>query len=71
MRMLDAIRRMSTRLTNAIAVRRRLTRFRCGDCERSERCGLLPGDDCIARAEQIERDGDQSRARPRGYLASG
>lgn len=29
--------------------------FTCGDCERWERCGLLPSDDCVVRAAQLER----------------
>ena len=29
--------------------------FTCGDCERWERCGLPPHDDCVHRAEQIAR----------------
>ena len=30
--------------------------FKCGDCERSPRCGLAPDEKCIFRAEQMERD---------------
>jgi len=29
--------------------------FTCGDCERSNRCGLPPSKSCIVRAEQIAR----------------
>ena len=29
--------------------------FTCGDCERWERCGLPPHDDCVHRAAQIAR----------------
>ncbi len=37
--------------------------FYCGDCERWERCGLPPSVNCIARAAQMERDGDNRRIR--------
>lgn len=29
--------------------------FSCSDCERRERCGSLPRDDCIVKAAQLER----------------
>ncbi len=70
MRALDAIRGIFARLTGALATQRRLLHFRCADCDRAERCGLAPSADCIARATQIERDGDEPRARRRGYQAS-
>jgi len=34
--------------------------FTCGDCERSDRCGLPPSDRCIVKAAQIAR-GDWTR----------
>jgi hypothetical protein len=71
MRALDAIRGIFTKLASRIATHRQLSHFKCADCETSERCGQLPSDDCIARATQIERDGDKSSSRsPRGYQAS-
>ena len=27
----------------------------CGDCERCDRCGLAPHDDCIVKAAQLAR----------------
>lgn len=67
MRLLKAIRTISARL----AAQRRMSHFKCGDCEEAEQCGRLPGDDCIERAVQINRDGDKSRSHPlRGYRAS-
>ena len=36
----------------ATALRRRSS-FTCGDCERSDRCGLPPNDRCIFKAAQI------------------
>jgi hypothetical protein len=35
--------------------RPRSSDFTCGDCERWERCGLPPHDDCSHRAAQIAR----------------
>jgi hypothetical protein len=71
MRALAAIRRAFIKLTGRVATRRQLSHFKCGDCETSEQCGKLPSDDCIARAAQIERDGDKSNSSsPRGYQAS-
>jgi len=29
--------------------------FRCGECDRSQRCGLSPDEPCVFRAEQMER----------------
>jgi hypothetical protein len=45
-----------------MAALRRRPDFTCGDCERSDRCGLPPSDRCIARAAQIAR-GDWDRKR--------
>jgi hypothetical protein len=46
-----------SRLARATIALTRGPEFACGDCEFNERCGLPPAKDCIARAEQIERDG--------------
>jgi hypothetical protein len=71
MRALNAIRGIFTKLAGRIATYQQLSYFKCGDCESSEQCGKLPSEDCIARATQIERDGDISRSpAPRGYQAS-
>ena len=68
---LDAVRGMFAKLAGRIATHRQLSHFKCWDCETSEQCGKLPSEDCIARATQIERDGDKSSSRsPRGYQAS-
>lgn|SRR5512135_1702342 len=50
---------------------RRLSRFTCGDCERSERCGLPPDDGCVIKAIHIARDGDQRLRRPRAAHPAG
>jgi hypothetical protein len=55
MRLTSAIRGIIAQLASRIATARRTSDFTCGDCERSDRCGLPPSDTCIARAEQIAR----------------
>ncbi len=45
--------------------------FTCGDCERSARCSLPPSDNCIARAEQLERDDWKLKRRARSILQQG
>ena len=49
---------------------RRLSRFTCGDCEQSERCGLPPDDGCVIKAMQMARDADQRARRPRAAYAA-
>lgn len=44
-----------TRLSGVLSWLYRGPEFTCGDCERSERCGLPPNDACIIRAAQLER----------------
>jgi len=62
------IRSISAKISERLAASRRLSDFTCGDCERNERCGLPPDDQCVVRAMQIARDGDE-RARPPRYPA--
>lgn len=38
-------------------------KFTCGDCERWERCGLRPNENCVARAAQIELGAERPRRR--------
>jgi hypothetical protein len=47
---------------------RRVSDFTCGDCERSDRCGLPPSDTCIVRAEQIARGDWKVRRRTKALL---
>jgi hypothetical protein len=54
MRTLDIIRRIFPKRTARASWARR-SAFTCGDCERWERCGLPPHDDCVHRAAQIAR----------------
>jgi hypothetical protein len=46
-----------------VAAARTRPAFYCGQCERWERCGLPPSEDCIVRLAQIERDGGRSITR--------
>jgi len=64
MRVLDIIMWPFHALADRIALRRRLARFTCADCERHDHCGMPPDDLCIARLAQIERFGDTPRPRP-------
>jgi len=59
--MRTAIRDVFARFARTVAALRR-PEFTCGDCERSERCGLPPSDHCIVRAAQIAR-GDWTKNR--------
>jgi hypothetical protein len=62
MRLLDIIRTISVKAASRLATQRRMSHFKCGDCEEAEHCGRLPSNNCIERAVQIERDGDKSRS---------
>jgi hypothetical protein len=57
-----AIQDVFAGFARAVAALRRRPEFSCGDCERSDRCGLPPSDRCIVKAAQIVR-GDWSRKR--------
>jgi hypothetical protein len=48
----------------ALMVSRGRPEFACGDCERWERCGLTPSENCIFKAEQLAR----RERRPRHIL---
>ena len=58
------VRRIAAMIAAERETSRRLSRFTCGDCEQSERCGLPPDDGCVIKAMQIARDGDQRAQRP-------
>jgi hypothetical protein len=58
MRSANGIRKLFAAAGNFF-VRRPLSRFSCGDCERNAQCGLPPHDDCVFRLMQIARDGDR------------
>jgi hypothetical protein len=57
-----AIQDVFAKLGRTVAGLRRRPEFTCGDCERSDRCGLPPGDRCIVKAAQMAR-GDWTRKR--------
>jgi hypothetical protein len=58
--MRTAIQSVFAKFASTVAALRRRPEFTCGDCERSDRCGLPPSDRCIVRAAQIAR-GDWTR----------
>ena len=57
-----AIQDVFARLARIVAALPRRPEFTCGDCDRSDRCGLPPGDRCIVKAAQMAR-GDWTRKR--------
>jgi hypothetical protein len=57
-----AIQDVFAGFARTVAALRRRPEFTCGDCERSDRCGLPPSDHCIVKAAQIAR-GDWDRKR--------
>jgi hypothetical protein len=60
--MRTAIQGVFASFAKTVAALRRRPDFTCGDCERSDRCGLPPSDLCIVKAAQIAR-GDWHRKR--------
>jgi len=59
MRAFDLLQTIAAKIRMSVAASNRLSRFTCGDCERNQRCGLAPHDDCLIKAMQIARDGDE------------
>jgi hypothetical protein len=59
----SAVRGIVATFADRIAAMRRTSEFTCGDCERSDRCGLPPSDTCIIRAEQMARGDWKTRRR--------
>jgi hypothetical protein len=55
MRMLDILRWIFTGSTIQGRHRRSRDDFSCGECERLQRCGLPPHQDCVVRAAQLAR----------------
>jgi hypothetical protein len=66
--MRTAIQDVFARFARTVVALRRPTEFTCGDCERSDRCGLPPSDRCIVRAAQIA-SGDWTKKRRAATLA--
>ncbi|MEI9803350.1 MAG: hypothetical protein WDN48_01395 [Pseudolabrys sp.] len=62
MRAFEEIKAVIDRFMARFAASRRASKFTCGDCDRSERCGLPPHADCAAKAAQLaQEDGDHKR----------
>ena len=68
MSLANTIRGIVDRISDAIAARRRLADFTCGDCDRMSRCNLSPDDICTARQEQIERGDWKDRRTDKALL---
>ena len=51
----DFVQGILAKLASMSATLWRPPEFTCGDCERVDRCGRPPSDDCIEKAAQIER----------------
>jgi hypothetical protein len=51
--MRTAIQDVFASFARTVVALRRPPEFTCGDCERSDRCGLPPSDRCIVKAAQI------------------
>lgn len=60
--MRTAIQGVFASFARTVAALRRRPDFTCGDCERSDRCGLPPSDRCIVKVAQIAH-GDWHRKR--------
>jgi hypothetical protein len=54
MGMTNSIQDLLAKFARFVALRQD-SNFTCGDCERSDRCGLPPSKNCIVRAAQIAR----------------
>jgi hypothetical protein len=64
MHLFDEIRKVVATVADRIAASRRGSEFTCGECERNERCGLPPHDDCVVKAAQLARDGEYGQRQP-------
>src|SRR6516164_6701576 len=61
MRAIHVLKKSFHAVARRVAAARTRPAFYCGQCERWERCGLPPSEDCIVRLAQIERDGGRPR----------
>lgn len=66
----NVIRGVFAKFASTMAALRWQSDFNCGDCERSDRCGLPPSDRCIVRAAQMAR-GDWKVKRRRNAFSQG
>jgi hypothetical protein len=67
MRSANPIRGVFARFASTVTALRRRSDFTCGDCERSDRCGLPPSDSCMIRAAQIARGDWKIRRRAKTF----
>ena len=65
--MRTAIQDVFAKFARTMMALRRRPEFTCGDCERSDRCGLPPSDRCIVKAAQIARATGPEKATPRRF----
>ena len=70
MQAFHSIRAVIDRIARQRAAARARSDFTCGECERWERCGQPPIEDCVIRAAQIARDGDRVSRRTLWWRAS-
>lgn len=71
MRISESIQRLTLKAVGLLASRLREPEFVCGDCDRWERCGLKPSDNCPFRPEQIARHEQSRRMRWLNARATG
>ena len=57
MRAIRSLKAAAKAMAGRLAAARSRPDFYCGQCERWERCGLPPSEDCIHRLTQIENEG--------------
>ena len=70
MQAFHSIRAVIDRIGRQLAAAGTKSDFTCGECERWERCGQPPSEDCVIRAAQIARDGDRISRRTSWWRAS-
>jgi hypothetical protein len=63
MRAIQSLKAAFRAIADRIAAARSSPDFYCGQCERWERCGLPPSENCIVKLAQIARDGEASTSR--------
>ena len=55
MHIAESIQRLTLKMIGVLGSRFRGPEFVCGECDRWERCGLKPSENCPFRDEQIAR----------------
>jgi hypothetical protein len=59
MRAIHSVKALVTRIVSYVTTARARPVFYCAQCERWERCGLPPSEDCIPMLTQIELQGGE------------